>query len=75
MSYLIIIIVSNGYLVNILYLVVFVAFIIFGILCYLLGKNLNKIRKKKANELNDDYDYTPAMNENTEKNNVINNDE
>ena len=54
---------------------VFVAFIIFGILCYLLGKNLNKIRKKKANELNDDYDYTPAMNENTEKNNVINNDE
>ena len=66
---------SNGYLVNILYLVVFVAFIIFGILCYLLGKNLNKIRKKKANELNDDYDYTPAMNENTEKNNVINNDE
>ena len=60
---------------NILYLVVFIAFIIFGILCYLLGKNLNKIRKKKANELNDDYDYTPARNNNIEKNNAINNDE
>jgi len=30
-----------------------------GVLCYFLGKNLNKMRKKKANELADDeYDYT-----------------
>ena len=66
---------NNSFKFKILYLVVFAAFIIFGILCYLLGKNLNKIRKKKANELNDDYDYTPAKNNNIENNNVINNDE
>ena len=66
---------NSSFRFNILYLVVFVAFIMFGILCNLLGKNLNKIRKKKANELNDDYDYTPAMNSNIEKNNIINNDE
>ena len=48
-----------------LIIIIIVAFIIFGLLCYLLGKNLNKIRKKKANELNDDdYDYTPAKNDN-----------
>lgn len=68
---------NSSFKFNILYLVVFIGFIIFGILCYLLGKNLNKIRKKKANELNDDYDYTPTLNDNIEKNNnnVINNDE
>jgi len=51
-------------------IIIIIGFIIFGLLCYLLGKNLNKIRKKKANELADDeYDYTPA----TAENNVINN--
>ena len=40
-----------------------------GILCYLLGKNLNKARKKKANELNDDeYDYSSQVNNNEDIN-------
>ena len=36
---------------------IIVLFVISAILFYLLGKNLNKIRKKKANEMDDDYDY------------------
>ena len=33
-----------------------------GVLCYFIGKNLNKMRKKKANELEDDeYDYTSKV--------------
>lgn len=37
---------------------------------YFLGKYWNKVRKKRANELNDDYDYVIDKNENT---NGINN--
>ena len=41
---------------------------IFSVLFYFIGKNLNKLRKRKANELNDEYDYTPV-----EENKTINN--
>ena len=45
-----------------------------GVLGYFLGKNLNKMRKKKANEITDDeFDYT-ANNDNAIVNNN-NNDE
>lgn len=36
---------------------IIVLLVITGIIFYFLGKNLNKIRKKKANEMDDDYDY------------------
>ena len=36
---------------------IIVLIVITGILCYYLGKNVNKIRKQKANEMDDDYDY------------------
>ena len=36
---------------------VIVLFIISGFLFYFLGKNLNKMRKKMANEMDDDFDY------------------
>ena len=42
-----------------------VLLIITGVLCYFLGKNINQLRKKKANELEDDYEYT-------QKNDAIN---
>ena len=39
--------------------------IVFGTICYFLGKNLNKSKKKRANELkDDDYDYTQVENNN-----------
>jgi len=55
----------------IIFIMIFL-FCIFGLLCFLIGKNINKIRKKKANELtDDDYDYTPS-NENNTINNIAN---
>lgn len=51
-----------------IFLIVFGIFVLVcltGFLCYLLGKNLNTIRKKKANELSDDeYDYTSKEDKN-----------
>ena len=59
----------QNYTFIVVLIIIVILFIAFGVLCYLLGKNLNKIRKKKANELIDDeYDYTPAK-----QNNAINN--
>ena len=50
---------SSGTKTLLLVLGIIVLVVIIGILGYFLGKNLNKIRKKKANELTDDeYDYT-----------------
>ena len=57
---------STKYIILIIFLII-VLISIFSILFYYIGKNLNKIRKKKANELNDGYDYTIA-----EENNIIN---
>ena len=34
--------------------------VITGVLGYFLGKYLNKIRKKRANELKDDYEYNES---------------
>ena len=49
-------------------LIILVLIFIFSVLFYFIGKNLNKLRKRKANELNDEYDYTSA-----EQSNSINN--
>ena len=50
----------SGKFLFIIILIIIALICIFSILFYFLGKNLNKIRKKKANELNDEYDYTLA---------------
>ena len=43
---------------TVLYIIIIIILVaITGILGYFLGKYLNKIRKKRANELADDYDY------------------
>ena len=49
----------NGKQTNIaLYVIIIILLIgITGVLGYVLGKYLNKIRKKRANELDDDFDY------------------
>ena len=39
-------------------LIIITLICIFSVLFYFLGKNLNKLRKRKANELDDDYDYS-----------------
>ena len=46
----------------IIFMILIVLFLIclFSALFYFIGKNINKLRKKKANELNDEYDYTSA---------------
>ncbi len=57
-----------------IYVVIFcISIAIIGVLCYFIGKNLNKLRKKRANELNDEYDYKPDTSKNN--NNEINPDE
>ena len=54
---------SKGIKTFLIILLIIVLIIIVGFLGYFLGKNLNKIRKRKANELNDDdYDYTSGDN-------------
>ena len=58
---------SKGIKTFLIILLIIVLVVVVGVLGYFLGKNLNKIRKRKANELNDDdYDYT------SENNNAIN---
>lgn len=60
---------NNSERIIILIVVTFILLIVFGTICYCLGKNWDKIRKKRANELkDDDYDYTQV-----ENNNAINN--
>ena len=39
-------------------LIIIIIVCVFSVLFYYIGKNLNKLRKKKANELNDEYDYS-----------------
>ena len=58
----------SGKFIVFMTLIVFILICLFSVLFYFIGKNLNKLRKKKANELNDDYDYTSV-----EDNNAINN--
>ena len=54
---------SKGIKTFLIILLIIVLVVVVGVLGYFLGKNLNKIRKKKANELNDDdYDYTSGDN-------------
>ena len=60
---------------------VIILFFVIGIIFYFVGKNRNKMKKRRANELLDDnYDYIPTKingeennkNENFENNNIIN---
>ncbi len=39
---------------------------------YYLGKYLNKMRKKRANELSDEFDYKPEFSIEPESDNAIN---
>ena len=56
---------NNSGKIIILIVISFILVIVFGTICYFLGKNLNKIKKKRANELkDDDYDYTHVENNN-----------
>ena len=51
-----------------LYVVIIILLIgITGVLGYFLGKYLNKIRKKRANELLDDFDYRPEIGPRTDE--------
>ena len=50
-----------------------VAVIILGIGAFFLGKKMYEIRKKRANELKDDFDYTASDNINENKENDDNN--
>ena len=56
---------NNSGKIIILVVISFILVIVFWTICYFLGKNLNKIKKKRANELkDDDYDYTQVENNN-----------
>ncbi len=56
-----------------LYIIIIVVLIgITGVLGYYLGKYLNKMRKKRANELADDFDYKPEFSIEPESDNAIN---
>ena len=52
---------ANNITIYLYIIIIFFAITITGILGYFLGKYLNKIRKKRANELidEDEYEYTP----------------
>ena len=56
---------------------VLIMFIIIGVIFYFVGKNKNKMKKRRANELLDDnYDYIPNKinkDENDKINNIENN--
>ena len=50
-----------------LYIVIIAGLVaIAGVVGYFLGKYINKIRKKRANELLDDYDYNPITRQTTD---------
>ena len=54
----------------VLYIVIAVALVIItGVVGYFLGKYINKMRKKRANELVDDYDYNAKTDNNNEETN------
>ena len=56
-----------------LYIIIIIVLIgITGVLGYYLGKYLNKMRKKRANELTDDFDYKPEFSIEPESENAIN---
>ena len=64
---------TNNYIV--LYFVLIVVLVsVVGVLGFFLGKYLNKMRKKRANELDDDYDYKQdtSIEPEAEQNNNIN---
>lgn len=60
---------------NIILLLIFIIIallIIAAATFYFIGKNLNKLKKRKANELaDDDYDYTSSKDENQSINNIF----
>ena len=57
---------SNNFII---YLGIGIGIIILVVLAFYLGKFLNEKRKKRANELNDDFDYSPDKPFNSNENN------
>ena len=56
----------------VLYIVIAATLVIItGVVGYFLGKYINKMRKKRANELVDDYDYNAKTDNNEETNKEI----
>ena len=52
---------DNKYFIIFMILIIIILVGISSAICYFLGKNLNKIKKRKANELIDDnYEYKPS---------------
>lgn len=63
--------ISNKNLIFLI-LIIIILIVVSSITFYLIGKHLNKIRKKKANELDDeDFDYNPSY---ENKNDLFNED-
>ena len=72
---------KRKYRLYLIILLVLIAFVIIGIIFYFVGKNRNKMKKRRANELLDDnFDYIPTKinnedkinNNNFQNNNIIN---
>ena len=72
---------GEKYYFYLMILLVIILFFVIGIIFYFVGKNRNKMKKRRANELLDDnYDYIPTKvnneennkNDNFENNNIIN---
>ena len=54
---------SQSFILLLIFIII-VLLIIAAVTFYFIGKNLNKLKKRKANELDDDYDYTSSKDEN-----------
>ena len=72
---------GEKYYFYLMILLVIILFFVIGVIFYFVGKNRNKMKKRRANELLDDnYDYIPtkvnneenSKNDNFENNNIIN---
>lgn len=72
---------GEKYYFYLMILLVIILFFVIGVIFYFVGKNRNKTKKRRANELLDDnYDYIPtkvnneenSKNDNFESNNIIN---
>ena len=72
---------GEKYYFYLMILLVIILFFVIGVIFYFVGKNKNKVKKRRANELLDDnYDYIPTKvnneennkNDNFENNNIIN---
>ena len=63
---------NNKLKINYKIILFVILFIIFGFLCFTIGRKLRKERRKKANELIDEYDYDGKNEKDRKDNNEIN---